>query len=87
MSITIGTLIFVAASALKEAAPVIKQGMKEVVRDNMKNGNIKQFVKCTDWRLVGDEIKHVGADIENMAEQVKDYVNYHDADGGWTKKG
>jgi len=86
MSMTIGTLIVIAAGALKEMAPEIKYMVKDVVRDNMKNGNIKQFLKCTDWKQVGNGIKHVGADIEDMVEQVNDYVNYHDADGGWTKK-
>lgn len=79
MSITIATLIAMAASAAVEAVPAIQDAVISLVRDSAKNGTIKTVAKCTDW-------EQVEKDIKDGVKAASDYVNYNDKQGGWAKK-
>lgn len=101
MSITIAALVAMgikaaadAAPAIQEgvsnAAPVIQRALTDALKRSMKDGTLKTLVKGTDWGNVKTEVK---TEIENTVqgiadgvEKVRDYWNYNDDQGGWTKK-
>lgn len=76
---SIVALVAAGAAALARHAPEIERAAANLWREGMRNGTVKEVLKCTDWKKMGDDVKET-------VKSAADYVTYKNENGGWEKK-